>query len=519
MVNIMRNKFVLLMFILLITLSGCNFTDSEKTPSEDDVEIDNGLGKDYYDEVNTSFMYDAFFDLNNKIEIKINISKTEIAKIQKDFETYGSEGNIYRVADSVEIIVTYRDKTQVSYEILEVGIRMKGNTSRHNFYNNGIRELIHYKLSFQETFDDKQLYKKSEIKTWESLEERENRKNRTFFDLRGLEIKFNSEVDLTYSKDVYASRIYREYGVLAQQTTVGIINMNLDNDPKYSGTLGVYRIYEPLDRVFIKRNFPENNNDGELYKATWGSAKGMPTLNSKSSKSYGVDDSLPGEAKAVSYDLKTNKKKSNHENIQALLNWINGSSNYIGGNLYKYIDEESFLTYLAIMYLSGDWDNFMYDSNNYFMYFDESGICYFMPFDMDRTFGLQSKHRNMASRTPFDTYNLQGYNNRSNLLKRTIDVKDSEFRSKYHARIKEISKGVLNEEKFYTIYNSIYSNYKDDIMPTMPTLAYHYEYNLDNNFCHLIQDRLITINDSTEYNYTFKEYIAEKQKTVNETLG
>ena len=104
-------------------------------------------------------------------------------------------------------------------------------------------------------------------------------------------------------------------------------------------------------------------------------------------------------------------------------------------------------------------------------------------------------------------------------IKRTIDVKDSEFRSKYHVRIKEISKGVLNEEKFYTIYNLIYSNYKDDIMPTMPTLAYHYEYNLDNNFCHLIQDRLITINDSTEYNYTFKEYIAEKQKTVNETLG
>ena len=192
---------------------------------------------------------------------------------------------------------------------------MKGNTSRHSFYYNGIKDLIHYKLSFQETFDDEKIYKKSEIKSWDSLEERENRKNRTFFDLRGLELKFNSEGDLTYSKDVYASRIYREYGVLAQQTTVGIINMNLDNDLKYSGTLGVYRIYEPLDRMFIKRNFPKDNNDGELYKATWGSAKGMPTLNNKSSASYGVDESLPGQTKTVSYDLKTNKKTSKHENI------------------------------------------------------------------------------------------------------------------------------------------------------------------------------------------------------------
>ena len=52
-------------------------------------------------------------------------------------------------------------------------------------------------------------------------------------------------------------------------------------------------------------------------------------------------------------------------------------------------------------------------------------------------------------------------------------------------------------------------------MPTMPTLNFNYNIDLDNNFCHLIQGELITLNDSTYYNYTFNEYIKEKQKTVN----
>lgn len=514
----MRKFFILLLTLLSILLHGCSFDFNNGDNSENNV--DNTLGKDYYDELHTENLYDDLFDLKNKIEIKVNIKETEIKKIEEDFQKYGSEGNIYRVADSLQITITYPDSYTSVYKIEDIGIRMKGNTSRHSFYNNGIRDFIHFKISFQETFDDEKLYKKSELISWDSLEERENRKNRTFFGLRALELKYNAEGDLTYSKDVYASKIYREYGVLAQQTTIGILNMNIGNKSSLSGTLGLYKIYEPLDRIFIKRNFPKNNNDGELYKATWGSAKGMPTLNTKSSKSYGVDDSMPGETKSVSYDLKTNKKKSNHQNISNLLNWINSSSKDISNEVSKYIDEDSFITWLAIMYLSGDWDNFMYDSNNFFMYFDESGICYFMPFDMDRTFGLLSKHRGMATIKPLDKYNLQGDNNRSNLLKKTIDVKGSVIQKKYLERIKEISTGVLNKDKFEEVYYNIYNNYKDDVRPTIQTLEYRYETDVDQNtFYHLIHEELITLNDSTNYNYTYSEYIKQKQRIVDRNIG
>ena len=244
---------------------------------------------------------------------------------------------------------------------------MKGNTTRHSFYDDGITSLVHFKLDFQETFDDELIYLSNEIKSWNNDTERENRKNRTFFGLRGLELKYNAEGDLTYTRDIYASYMYKEFGIYAQSTTLGILDMNIGNISSKSGTLGVYKIYEPVDRVFVKRYFETDNNDGDLYKASWGSAKGMPSLNSNSSRSYGIDKSMPGVQKSISYDLKTNKSKSNHESIKSLLDWINSSSNDLNSSLKNYIDEEYFITWLAIMYISGDWDNFMYDSNNYYM--------------------------------------------------------------------------------------------------------------------------------------------------------
>ena len=81
----MRKNFLLtiLCVFVLFVMVGCNFDsffkddDNENKPIEE-IEIDNGLGKDYYDEVNSSDMYDDFFDLSNKLEIKINISKCNI---------------------------------------------------------------------------------------------------------------------------------------------------------------------------------------------------------------------------------------------------------------------------------------------------------------------------------------------------------------------------------------------------------------------------------------------------------
>ena len=232
----------------------------EKTPEAEPTFVpDDVSGKDYYDEKTTAHLYYDLFDINNKIIINIEISDTEIAKIESDYQKYGSECNIYRLADSVTITIEYADKQRGTLvkTIEDVGIRMKGNTTRHSFYDSGITSLIHFKLDFQETFDDSTIYNSKEIKQWDDDISREYRKNRTFFGLRGLELKYNAEGDLTYTRDVYSSKVYRENGIMAQNMTVGVLDFNIGGSKNKSGTLGVYKIYEPVDRVFVKRNFLE----------------------------------------------------------------------------------------------------------------------------------------------------------------------------------------------------------------------------------------------------------------------
>jgi hypothetical protein len=215
--------------------------------------------------------------------------------------------------------------------------------------------------------------------------------------------------------------------------------------------------------------------------------------------------------------LKTNKTKSNHASIKALLDWINGSSNDLSKTLSNYINEEYYVTWLALMYITGDWDNFMYDSNNYYMYFDENGICYFIPYDMDRTFGLQAKIHDMANIKPLATWNLQGDGNRSKLLKKTIDVSNSNIRTKYLLKVKELSSKVLNTNKFKEFYDIIYKNYKDEIIPTMKTLVYDYEDKTSNPFYHLIigNGEYIKFKDSTANNNAFDSYFSKKQEIIN----
>ena len=169
------------------------------------------------------------------------------------------------------------------------------------------------------------------------------------------------------------------------------------------------------------------------------------------------------------------------------------------------------------MYISGDWDNFMYDSNNYYMYFAEDGLCYFIPYDMDRTFGLQAKMHNMADKKPLDTWNLQGTNNRSNLLKKTLDVSKGSLRTKYVTKVKELAPNILNVDEFKSIFDLIYNNYKDDVVPTISTLEYDYEDKTSNPFYHLIigNGEYIKYQDSTSNNNAFDSYFNKKQSVIN----
>lgn len=453
--------------------------------------------KDYFDETDTLQYYNDLFNIENKLEISIDIDNAELKKISDN-----ENSEIYRYAKSVTFKLTYKDGHILSKTIKEVGIRLKGNTSRGSFYNDndGFYANRHFKLSFNETFDDESDYKESERLTWTDATSKKNRDNRTFFGLASLELKGNRENDYTFSRDIYISKAYRQNGIYAQNTTSGVLSFSSGS---INGSIGVYKVYEPIDRVFVKRYFAADNNDGDLYKCAWGSATGMPNLNTKDPKSYGVDNSV-NRNRVVSYALKTNKKKSDQSMMKSFLEWINGSSSDITSNLSSYMNEEYFLTFAAIQYLSGDWDNLMYDANNYFIYFGEDYLAYFLPYDMDKSFGIQYmiNGQNMSTIKPNDTWILQA--SRSRIFTRTIDA-NTTFNARYLAKIKSLSTKVLNYDNFMDVYNNIYRNYQNDVNPTMSTLS--------NKYC-----TTLNLNDSgNNSNIAISEYFKVKQQIVNQT--
>lgn len=404
--------------------------------------------------VDTALYYNDLFNLNNKVELSISISNSELKKINDDYMC-----NTYRMADLLKVKITYPNGNVLESEIDEVGIRMKGNTSRRSFLNgNDIESNVSYKLSFDETFDDEE-YKLSERKVWTDSNARKLRKDRTFFSLGGLEIKFNREGDASYSRDIYASKVYRENGVMAQNVTLG--EVKFVNQTSYSGVDTLYKIYEPVDKYFVHRYF-EGNDDGDLYKATYGKETGMPTLNHTTANAYGVDTTIYKGNQPMSYDLKTNKKKSKHVMMKNFLEWINSSETDLSSTLADYMDEDYFYTFMAIQYFTGDWDNFLYDSNNYYLYFGDNGKAYFIPYDMDRCFGIQAKNNDMVNKRYNDYWNLQGDNNKSNLLKKTIFKSESSAQMAYLNKIKAIASSVLNNNSFENnVYNIIYNNYNN----------------------------------------------------------
>ena len=201
-------------------------------------------------------------------------------------------------------------------------------------------------------------------------------------------------------------------------------------------------------------------NDGDLYKATYGNETGMPTLNQTDPNAYGVNKEIYKNQKKLTYDLKTNKKKSNQEMIRKFLGWVNNSKPDISETLGSFMDEDYFYTFMAIQYLTGDWDNFLYDSNNYYLYFDDNGKAYFIPYDMDRCFGIQAKNHGMVDLSYNSDWNLQGDNNRSNLLIKTIFKDGSIAQAKYIAKIQELAPKILDNNVFEnTVYNNVYSTY------------------------------------------------------------
>ncbi len=406
-------------------------------------------------------IYEQLFDINNKVEINIDMSKNELQKLQNDYENYnswGSKSPIYRMANVTITITT--SKTKYAYYIEQVGVRMKGNTSRVSFYNSsdGIYNLIHFKLNFQETFDDSAYYGSSAIDWTGKDAAKKVRKNRTFGTLEKLDMKWNRNYDNTYIREYYAYEMFRANGVLAPHTNLSSVDCS-------NVHLGVYMIYEPIDKVFIEKYVDTADQGGDLYKCGW-------TYNPAdftSGVSIGIEDEDAG--KFYNYDLKTNKKTSTNAQLKKLLSVLNSGS-VTKAKYESVIDVNNFIKFAAVSYFTGNADDMRNNYNNYYVYFMKStGKAVFIPYDLDRcmgvTCGYNPNGNGMTEVSPFSGWAQGKGEEQKNPVYKYAVIRNAYYVNEFSSELLTIgSSKWMTESNFNKIYNIAKKNYENDVKPS-----------------------------------------------------
>jgi len=162
-----------------------------------------------------------------------------------------------------------------TYTYEEVGVRMKGNTSRAMICSSdgAISDVCHFKLSFKCTFCD-ELYQQSAFgafkRTWSDFSARKERKAHRFASMSKLDLMYlprnasNNSSYATYSQEMYCFHVFEQEGIVAPKAKWA--NLTFKDD--MASITSSYEAIEAVDEDFISHHFSTEKAGGDLYKCS-----------------------------------------------------------------------------------------------------------------------------------------------------------------------------------------------------------------------------------------------------------
>lgn len=426
------------------------------------------------EDIDEQALYDELFDINSVVQIDVDIAKDELRKIQQDYEYYSlrnSKSPIYRKAKSVTFTINGK-----KYVIEEVGIRMKGSTSRSNFYNDvlGIYNLVNFKLSFTQTFDNGNYYS-VDAKEWSSETEREKRQHRTFATLDRLEVKWNSTADNTYARTIYMHEMFRDYGIPTQQCALADYRMG-------GCKIGLCRIFEPIDEEFLHKYLPEDDWGGDLYKIR---CTNQTPATYTIYNTYGINKKNDGLFH--NFDLKTNQETTQHESLKRLLEVVN-QGDVTKEELEEVIDTDKFALFCAINFITGSQDDMRNNYNNHYIYFRQSdGKAIFIPYDLEiclgDTYSWDPSGSSLTAESPYADYNYRFNTSQENPFVRQTVLEGGYFVDQYTEWLRVLLDSKwMTVEHYQTYYDILKANYSDRVISPyhfLSTMGQNLEFSME----------------------------------------
>lgn len=384
--------------------------------------------------------------------------------------------NINIHPDSLHVIMTdiYSDhyfKAQFTYNydnhsdtIQDVGFRLRGNTSRE-------AKKKSFKISFNEFVSGRRYQGVKKI------------------NLNGQ----HNDPSLIREKLFYDT--WNKINMPARRTSFVKLFIN-------QSYYGLYTNLEEFDKDWLNRVFPDNN--GNLYKCTYPADLVYLNDNQTTYKNIVSGSSTGGRA----YDLQTNEAEDDYSDLVQLIKTLNQpiSSKFIT-EIQEILDVPSTLKAFAFDVASGNWDDYMYNKNNYFLYHSSStGKFEFISYDTDNTFGVDWVNRDWATRSCVDWINHGESRPLASML-----LAVPEFFSMYTKYLDTIAKTVILPDSIFPHIDYL----KVLITPaaladTYRTLDYGYTVN---DFYNSYRS---TIDNHTPYG--IKPFLSKRQSTMIEQL-
>lgn len=488
----MKKRILFILMLLIFSLFSCNKKSIKNEYLLQEPDFNTPIRNSKND-----IIFEDLFNLGNTVNIDVSISNKELEKLQMDYKT-GYKSEIYRLADKVSISIKNYEKTY-SWEFINVGIRQKGNTSRLNIYDDeGNICLNHFKLSFDETFNNPDMYDSEFIKKYGN----EQYKSRDFLGLEGLDIRWNKNYDSTNIREIYSSYLYKASGLISQ--TIGLSTFSLIEKDKGNkkSNFGLCTIFEPANKGMIKRNMEEENilnlptfnqenkglfgisnaKYGDLYKCGYGIGEGYTdgadmTTTSIIGKKIGVGNISGSYIPA--YERKTNQDCNYDDKL--LKNMISVVNNGSYDEISNVIDLDYLAIEEAVSYIIGNPDAMRYNYNNYMIYFRKTdGKAIIIPIDNDRCFGIIKDWnvRDGLKNEEIFSKDASKTSQRNPLLNKTIlSSNDNDCKQMYYDFIVSIAKSPwvldITFEQFYNIAKKSYPNEYFNIGDTSINMSFN----------------------------------------------
>lgn len=155
---------------------------------------------------------------------------------------------------------------------------------------------------------------------------------------------------------------------------------------------GLYTNIEELDKQWLGRHYADN--DGNLYKCTWPADL---VYMGPDQASYKAIMNNPEER---AYELQTNEAADDYADLVNLITLLNQPVDAsFPEKIQEVLEVSRVLKAFAIDVVSGNWDDYFYNKNNYYLYHNpETGRFDFITYDTDNTFGVDWLGKDWAKR-------------------------------------------------------------------------------------------------------------------------